>query len=136
MKTSFLFSSMQVVLLSTSFFDISMKYSSHGRNSLSAAGNAIGGLGTVLLLIAGGLLIRMIVGKILALLLGTTRQEVSILDCPVYKTAFENSADDPMKLEELLLCPRLDEVQGVLQERYFEWVDEQTENVISESVFG
>jgi hypothetical protein len=92
----------------------------------------MGVLGTVLLLITGGLLIRMIVGRILALLLAVTRQEISILDCASY----ENSVDDPMVLEELLLCTRLNEEEDILEERYFEWVDEQTENVISESVFG
>ncbi len=134
--TSGLLPSMQVVRLSTSFFDISLKDGSIVCNSLSAVGNVMGGLGTVSLLIAGGLLIRMIVGRILALLLATTRQEVSIIDCAAYETAFENSADDPLMLEELMLCFRLEEEQSSSETRCFEWVDEQTGNVVSESVFG
>ena len=65
-----------------------------GCSSLSTVGHVMGVLGTVLLLITGGLLIRMIVGRILALLLAVTRQEISILDCASY----ENSVDDPMVL--------------------------------------
>ncbi len=134
--TSCLFPSMQVVLLSTVFFDISLEDGSIVCNSLSSAGNVMGVLGTVVLLIAGGLLIRMIVGRILALLLAMTRQEVSIIDRVDYKTAFENSTDDSMMLEELMLCLRLEEEQRFSESRCFEWVDEQTENLISESVFG
>jgi len=134
--TSPLFISMQVMRLPDYFFDNSFNYGSSGRNSLSTAGNAIGGLGSVLLLIAGGLLICMIVGRILALLLATTRREVSILDCVAYESTIENGVDDREMLEELLPCIRLNGLQGVLKERYFEWVDEQTEIGVSESVFG
>jgi hypothetical protein len=128
------FMPLEITLFAPGCSDMSLICGSDGGNMFKA-GNAIGGLKTGLLVVAGALLIQLFVGKILALFLSATRQEISILDCGTCEAAYANSIDDREILEELLLYSHLDEGQDVSGDCYFERVDGQTENVISEGLF-